>query len=153
MVAVDPGLDLAELHRSGLSTPYLWDAYGPLRDDAANTAERRAYVYAAAVALSMLRAIGCKSRNGTHFRIASAILLEMSSAPACTVCRGTGRIDLVANVGPICPMCAGSGLRRNSMSWRASECECHRNDFRDRLHNAYQATLAYLANLRRQAAP
>jgi hypothetical protein len=146
------GNDLIALYRAGLSSPYLWDVYGTLSVPATkSTPERRAYAGAARVALGILRLLHLRSRNGTHFRLAGAILREMVEAPPCRTCLGLGRFDLEDADGLGCPHCGGSGLRRASMTWRVNATECHYTDFRDRLQGVYQVTLTYLAACRRDA--
>lgn len=146
------GDDLLALYRTGLSSPFLWDVHGTLCVPAREpSAERRAYAGAARIALGVLRLLRLRSRNGTHFRIAGAILREMSEAPPCRACLGLGRFDLEDADGLGCPHCAGSGLRRASMTWRVNATECHYTDFRDRLQGVYQVTLAYLAGCRRDS--
>jgi hypothetical protein len=146
------GADLVTLQRTGLSTDYLFDVYGVGESIARDTAERRAYVGAADLAGSVLRMMGLRSRSGTNFRLASAILVEMTTAPICDYCAGAGRLQLVAaHVELVCPGCLGSGLRRESTTWRVQATDCHYTDFRDRLQSVYQVTLTLLAGLRRTA--
>ncbi len=146
------GADLAALQRTGLSSPYLFDVYGMAELIGRDTPERRAYVGAAHVALDVLRLMHFKPRNGTHFRLAGAILLEMASAPVCDRCAGAGRLRIeAARLELVCPGCFGSGLERASTTWRVTATDCHYTDFRDRLQGVYQVTLTLLTGLRREA--
>jgi hypothetical protein len=143
------GADLVTLQRAGLSTEYLFDVYGIDESIARDTPERRAYVAAARVSLGVLRQMHFKPRNGTHFRLAGAILFELATAPACDRCAGAGCLRLdAARIQLVCPGCFGSGLRRASTTWRVNATDCHYTDFRDRLQGVYQVTLTLLAGLR-----
>jgi hypothetical protein len=146
------GPDLVALQQTGLSTEYLFDVYGIDESIARDTPEWRAYVAAARVALAVLRQMHFKPRNGTHFRLAGAILFELATAPTCDRCAGAGRLRLdTARIQLVCPGCFGSGLRRASTTWRVNATDCHYTDFRDRLQGVYQVTLTLLAGLRRDA--
>jgi hypothetical protein len=146
------GADLVALQRAGLSTEYLFDVYGIGESLARDTPERRAYADAARVALGVLRQMHFKPRNGTHFRLAGAILFELATAPACDRCAGAGHLRLdAARIQLVCPGCFGSGLRRASTTWRVNATDCHYTDFRDRLQGVYQVTLTLLADLRSKA--
>jgi hypothetical protein len=146
------GADLVALQRTGLSSEYLFDVYGMGESLSRRTPEHRAYADAACLADSVLRVMALRSRNGTQFRLAGAILREMVTAPVCDRCAGAGHVRLdAAQVELVCPGCLGSGLRRESTTWRVQATDCHYTDFRDRLQGVYQATLTLLAGLRTRA--
>jgi hypothetical protein len=103
----------------GFSSPWLWDVYGdcgaagyqdaPYGDDP--NRERRLYRWVARLARIGIEGVGSVSRSGTHYRMASAILAEISAR------------------------------KTWNMSTRSDQCGCYRNDFRDRLHAVYRIVL------------
>ena len=146
--------DLATVARTGLSSPHLFDVYGRLDRGATpawKTAEIRIYEGAAQIALSAMHSLGCRSRSGTHYRMAGAILLELQTAVECRKCEGCGVVVIDGLWDGVCPACLGSGLRPASISWRSDACECRRTEFRDNLHPAYSVAMARLAGIRRGA--
>lgn len=146
--------DLEEINRKGLSSPHLFDVYGRLDLGSApawRTAEIRAYEGCARIALKAMQSMHCRSRSGTHYRMAGAILLELQSAQGCLKCSGFGVLIINELWDGVCPACLGSGLRPASISWRADACECRRTEFRDNLHPAYSVAISTIVGIRRSA--
>lgn len=144
-------IDLADVMRRGVRRN-LYDIYGRLDLARAPLAspEVRIYDCTARIALDAMRALHCRPRSGTHYRMAGAILLEMEAATECAKCGGAGRVSIYGRTG-MCPACIGSGLRPAAIAWRAGQCECRFSEFRDNLNPAYSVAIARLAGIRRGA--
>lgn len=144
--------DLNEILRRGLTSPHLFDVYGRLdlgQTPAWRSSEIRAYEGCARIALMAMQSMGCRSRSGTHYRMAGAILLELQSAQECAKCHGSGVLVIDELWDGVCPACLGAGLRPASISWRADACECRRTEFRDNLHPAYSVAISTVVGIRR----
>lgn len=130
---VAAGRDLIEVIYGGWLEGDLWDTYHDLRDgpDPATTSNTEVRVYdrvASAAAAAM--AIGRnKIRSGTHFRIASAVLADISGAGwrACG-CHGA----------PRCELCRGSGWVPPSNTSRSIACGSRHPEYMHRLRPVYE---------------
>lgn len=138
LVDHDIGLIVAQVRARGLSNPFLFDVYGTQPPRAAG-GEAAAY---REIAICVL---GCimtherwRSRSGTHFRIAGAILRELCTANVCPECRGSLR-------RVPCKTCHRTGLAPASVRWRASAADCNYKDFKLRLNPIYERTLIFVA--------
>lgn len=150
------GRDLIEVLYGGWLDEPLWDTHGNL--DAADhpgnyllddNTELRVYFLIARDALRVMRIAGAKSRAGTHYRIASAVVGELhgDQTRKCQVCTGTGLRKRPGRGNQSCRSCGGSGVIRPSLSTRADACQCRLPEFRDNLYGVY---LTMLSRLRRE---
>lgn len=132
------GTDLLVVRATGLSTPYLFDEYGA--HQVVDKPEARAYHHIALFVLGCLLVKGFKIRSETHFRIAGAVVLEISRARQCPYCKGTG---LHPRKRTVCEPCGGNGIRHAPIHWRANASDCHVKDFALRLQPIYTHALRF----------
>lgn len=142
------GADLVKLREAGLSTPFLFDTYGIVTPDIPSrwTTEKRAYYLVAIDFFVSLRDKHLRSRSGTHFRVAGAILNELCTAEYCQHCGSTG----IAHNRGECTHCHGTGFKLLSVWRRAEACDCHRTYFRKHLSRLYLHKLCALATSMRE---
>lgn len=141
---------LLEVLYGGWLESNLWEQYGNIVNPEdyfydRNT-ERRLYVHTAKRVLASMRLAGSASRAGTHYRIASAVIHELTGATThpCGNCKGAGKCKRPGRVGEDCKHCEGSGKIGPSMTVRADACGCRRPEFRLYLLGPYLTTLSYL---------
>lgn len=150
------GRDLIEVLYGGWLDDPLWDTYGNL--DTANqlgnyllddNTERRLYFVVARDVHRVMTIAGAKSRAGTHYRIASAVVGELhgDQTRKCRRCDGDGKRQSPKRAVQVCRACRGSGVVRPSLSTRAEACHCRLPEFRDHLYGVY---LTMLSRLRRE---
>lgn len=139
---LNTGPGVAELRRLYKGTPIqpftLFDRYGN-EPPKGTTAELLAYRNIGQLALELMRENGFRSRSGTHFRVADALIAEMVAAPICRVCDGLGSIHTIA-----CPACAGAGIKRASTTWRYQRTACDYAHFKEYLEPIYQVAFVLI---------
>lgn len=150
------GRDLIEVLYGGwLDDEYesLWEKYHDLRDhlygpgwhahDA--NAERRLYAETARRSECAMRMVFAMNHGGTPFRLASAVISELSGAMVkqCSHCKGCGQKRAKSGGGK-CLMCRGTGVLGPSTSSRAMAAGCRYSEFNRNLSGAYMVVLTGL---------
>jgi hypothetical protein len=147
------GRDLIELLHGGWmdDCESLWEKYGRLTARVVgfdHNTERRVYAEVADMVIAAMGIARAISHAGTEYRVASAIVGELSGVGTrlCRHCGGSGRRK---RSGARCRQCSGAGIVRPSNTMRSTECGCRQPEFVAGLLGVY---LTVLAGLQRELA-
>lgn len=125
----------------------LWLEFGHVRDYQPAVydpnRQRAVYVGAALLVWGAMFVAGTNARNGTHYRIAAAMLDELLLTNLrCGQCGGSGLA---------CSRCCGTGAEPASDAWRSDRTGINPQGWAHRIAPVYQAAFGQLIGLERAA--